>query len=210
MSLGILRAFFFALLLLTARAWAGSEPAHFKGALTSDTPVRLLNAAAYFDEDGALAEPELEIAKMTKQQLEAELERLQKSQPAIGGPVAMVSVGGGLLIISFVILYVDFLLWIISGFGGAGFAGVGIVLVLVAAAFAITGGILLAVGVVNLIARMGERREISQRIDDINARLEKMHPDSNEYEPVVPPPPPLPPPGVHLFPVQPTLVVARF
>lgn len=206
--------FFFALsaaLMISGPAFARSEPAHFKGALLNgDTPVRLTNAAVYFQEGGPVETP---IEQLTREQLQAEYQRLEAERPGLGGAIALTAVGGGLLVIGFVVLVYDALFYLYIGGGSSVITLAAYVFLVFSAAMIITGGVLLTVGLVKLFQRISERRAYSQRIDDINARLESL--DRTGAPPAPPPPnlppPPPPPPGAQLFfDVQPTAVLATF
>ena len=203
---------------LTAGLMAHLEPAHFAGALRFDEPVRLQQAAAYFEESGGLGLAaqdlsELPVEQLSREQLQAEYTRLEKARPSLGSPIALTAIGGGLLIAALVVLYIDAVLYFVSGFGTAAFQLAGYILLIFAAALAVTGGVLLAVGLVKLFQRLGQRRAVQQREDDINSRLESLDgaaPPAAVPPPGNAPPPPPPPPGAGFFDVRPTYVLASF
>lgn len=199
-----------AALLLSAPATASTHAAHFEGALLkSETPLRLQRAAVYFQEGGpgAFGVP---VEQMTREQLQIEYQRLDVEKPGLGGPIALLAVGGGLLFVCLPFLYLA-----VVAFAEGGATSVillGYIFLVFGAALAITGGVLLTVGLVKLFQRIGERRAYAQRMEDINARLESL--DRTGAPPPPPPPssmPPPPPPGAELFhDVEPGLVLATF
>ncbi|MBL8955685.1 MAG: hypothetical protein JNK82_33230 [Myxococcaceae bacterium] len=186
---------------LSAPAFAHITPQHFRGALLGSTGV-------YFQADGPGLETPVE--QLTREQLQNEYQRLDREKPGIGGPIALLSVGGGLLIFSFAFFAVAVAGYLYSGASSV-IAVTAYVLLAFSAALGITGAVLLTVGLVKLFTRIGQRRAYSQRMDDINARL-----DSLDRSGAPPPPPPdaaplpPPPPGAGFFDVKPSLVVATF
>ncbi len=208
---GPLNRFFFLFLVvgLSAPAFARALPEHFRGVLSSDTPVRLQRAAVYFQEDGP-GFAEVPVEQLSREQLQIEYQRLDREKPGIGGPIALTSVGGGLLFFGVV-----FFAYAVAGYLFVGamteLVIVAYVLLAFSAALGITGAVLLTVGLVKLFTRIGQRRAYSQRMDDINARLESL--DRSGAPPPPPPdvmPPPPPPPGAGFFDVRPQLVLATF
>jgi len=200
-----------AVLFVSAPALARVVPEHFAGALTSDTPVRLQRAAVYFQEGGP-GFADVPVEQLSREQLQLEYQRLDREKPSIGGPIALTAVGGGLLFFGII-----FFIYAVAGYLYAGFASelvvVAYVLLAFSAALSITGAVLLTVGLVKMFTRIGQRRAYSQRMDDINARLESL--DRSGSPPPPPPPadslpPPPPPPGAGFFDVKPNLVLATF
>ena len=210
-------------LMVSSTAVAGTQAAHFRGALLdADTPVRLQKASVYFQADAPPPPPppeateapppgsaETPVEQMTREQLQAEYQRLEREQPSLGGPIALTAVGGALCILSLPFLYSA-----LVAFGASSTAVVtaGFVFLAFAAALGITGAVLLPIGLVRMFRAIGERRTASQRMDDINARLESL--DQTGAPPPPPPPtdipPPPPPPGAGFFDVKPQYVVATF
>ena len=198
-----------AALLLSAPAIASTHAEHFQGALlSSETPLRLQHAAVYFQEGGPSAF-NVPVEQMTREQLQIEYQRLDVEKPGLGGPIALLAVGGGLLFVCIPFLYLAVLAF---AEGGTSVLLLGYIFLVFGAALAITGGVLLTVGLVKLFQRIGERRAYAQRMEDINARLESL--DRTGAPPPPPPPssmPPPPPPGAELFhDVEPGLVLATF
>ena len=191
-------------LMASGSALAHTEPAHFHGALLSD--------AAFYSQEGEAGIPETPVEQMTRAQLQNEYQRLEGERPSIGGPIALTSVGGGLLLVGLGVGVEGILAFLYFGDSTAAYAAVGYMLLGLSAVMMITGAVLLTVGLVKLFTRIGARRAYTQRMDDINARLESYDRDDAPLAPPPPdelPPPPLPP-GAWLFDVQPSHVVATF
>ena len=195
--------------MLATPAFAGTEAAHFRGALLqADTPLRLQRAAVYFQEGPPGAE--LPVEQMTREQLQLEYTRLDHEKPGLGGSIAITAVGGALLVASIPFLYIA-VFGLLNGVS-SGYILAAYIFLVFGAALAITGGVLLAVGLVKLFQRIGERRAYTQRMEDINARLESLDRTGSPPPPPLPPtelPPPTPP-GAGFIDVRPDLVLATF
>lgn len=137
-------------------------------------------------------------AGWTRGQLQMEYDRLEGTKPGIGGAIAMLAVGGGLVIIGTVT--------ILSGFSI--YYGYLIGYLIVGSIFLVPGIILAIIGAVMLPGRLSERRSISDRQDAIKARIDYAPPDG---QPGYGPPPP-PPPGAqqNLLDVQPSYALLEF
>jgi hypothetical protein len=185
---------------VSATSFAGVEAGHFRGALMDDVPVRLQNAAVYFEADGS----ETPVEQLTREQLEREAVRLDHSMPTIGGPIVVTAIGGVLLFSGLLIAGAAFSAGndlndtarlIIGGFGGV---------------LLIAGAIMVTVGLIKLFVNLGGRRTAQQRLDEIKARLDAYDRSAPPVAPPPPtdlPPPPPPPPGAQLFLMEP---LARF
>src|SRR3954454_10742262 len=88
-------------LMFAAPAWAHTEPKHFRGALLED-------AVFYAQDNGPGGPGDRPVEQMTREELQAEYQRLDQERPSIGGPIALTAVGGGLLIIGLGVLLEDF------------------------------------------------------------------------------------------------------
>ncbi len=189
---------------LCAALLTAAPASHFEGALLSEVPRFTVHLA-----EGAPTGMETPVEQLTREQLQAEYTRLAQEKPGIGAPIALTSVGGGLLILSLPLLYVA-LIGILSG-GNSTLVLGGYIFLVFGSAIAVTGGVLLAVGLVKLFQRIGERRAYTQRMEDINARLESL--DRTGSPPPPPPPaelPPPTPPGAGFIDVRPDIVLATF
>jgi hypothetical protein len=186
---------------LCAALLAAAPASHFEGALLSDVPRFTARLA-----EGQLTGTETPVEQLTREQLQAEYTRLAQEKPGLGAPIALTSVGGGLLILSAPLLWVA-LIGIIGG-GNSSIVLGGYILLIFGSAIAVTGGVLLAVGLVKLFQRIGERRAYTQRMEDINARLESLDRTGAPPPPAELPPPT--PPGAGFIDVRPDLVVATF
>lgn len=145
------------------------------------------------DDDDA---PRPTLDSMTREQLSAELRRLEESRPGLGGPIALLSVGVVLVVPGAIFGFLGFAL-IAAEVGmkaGAGTA-VGYLLLAGGGVFVLVGVILAVVGLIKLITRIGARRAHGNEIDAVHQRLEAI---DNPPQPVVddpaPAPAPLPPP----------------
>ena len=110
---------------------------------------------------------DLAIEKMSRGELQAEYARLEEQRPGIAGPITMMSVGGGLL------GYGVFLLLATPGPGGLGSSftdrnPIGYLFV----GMMMLGVALLTPGIWLAWTRRAERAECSERMDEINERLQ--------------------------------------
>lgn len=156
----------------------------------------LLSAPALAHRSLLLTAEDAPVEPMTRGQLELEVQRLEATKPSLGAPIALTAVGGGLLLGGGGVALGGLADLIILGTRGT-YALVGYIFLGFGAALAVTGGVLLAVGLVKLFHRLGERGVISQRIDEVNARLEALERQS-------------PPPDAGFFRLQPDVVLATF
>ena len=146
---------------------------------------------------------------MARESLLLERNRIEDSRPGIGVPIALIAVGGGLMFAGFITAYVGLIALytssnvagVILGIGGAIFAG---------------GSVMLVIGIIRLVATIRERRIYSDRLDEINRRLEQLDqgPNMNPYIPAPPPPPlgmpPPPPPAAQGNVPDASMLIASF
>ncbi|MBS1151946.1 MAG: hypothetical protein H6Q89_3644 [Myxococcaceae bacterium] len=143
------------------------------------------------DEDA----PRPTLDSMTREQLAVELRRLDDTRPGLGGPIAMLSVGVVLAVpgVALGILGLSLVAVEAGMKAGAGTA-VGYLVMAGGGVFVLVGTILLIVGVVKLIKRIGARREHTEEVNQIQQRL-----DTLDQQPApLPGPPPVPPPAPEL------------
>lgn len=167
------------------------DPSHFAGALS--------------DEEGPATTP---VEQMTREQLEAELNRLDKYRTEFIGPVVMTGSGGVVAIIGAVFLVLGvFYVALAGGLGGsAGLAIAGYVLMAIGGAFFIAGGIVLSIGLAKLFPALSRRRDAMERRQELQRQLDLT-------EPLRPQPelPNRPPADTHWLGVpRPPLVLAEF
>ncbi len=122
----------------------------------------------------------------TRAQLQAEARRLEDERPGLGGPIAMMAVGGAIGVIDLVVVFLGgvFALLTRGGFDPGFTIGVSIV-GLVAAGLLIAGGILLR-------GLSYDRNRLGQQLDRVNQAIERLS------APVEPPrdiPPAMQPPS---------------
>jgi hypothetical protein len=193
-------------LIVSGSAFAGTEPGHFRGALVSGEAPQLRRVS--------LEDNQMPVEQMSHRQLQLEYQRLDNERPSLGGAIAMTAVGGGLLLFGGAFLLDALGTFLYFGGSTVIYAAAAYILLVFGAALAITGVILLPIGLVKLFGRVAERRVYSQRMDDISARMETLDrsggPDMPPPPPTDLPPAPPPPPGAWQFGASPTQVVATF
>lgn len=163
------------------------------GLLAERTPAAGLLMGA------AVQVADADLATMSLTELTAEKVRLQESMPGPGVGIALTAIGGGALLTGLLIISAAFTVEVVL---------IGLVVAVAAVPLLIIGPILIGAG-----AR--ERRQQTNRIRAIDARVSQMNRDSQIPAPAgndeVPPPPPMPPPGVDLGPAAtPSLLLATF
>ena len=127
-------------------------------------------------------ESEVQLGRMTREDLLIELNRLEK--PSLVVPLVLLGVGGGLGIAGAIMIAV----------GEAYVVGLGVLLVVGAVVLVIVGGIMLAV-------RFARRATYNEQVDAVQRRLDALEktPGGKQEELPPPPPPPPPPPGAGFF-----------
>lgn len=135
------------------------------------------------------------IDAMTREQLTAELRRLDETKPSLVGPIVLTAVGLGLGVGG----YVGISILAASLFASGSAGGIGVVLlyvgfILVGVA-CIVGIVLAIVGTVKLITRIIGKVKHGREVSEVQSRLDTM----GSQPQLVPPPPeeaplPLPPP----------------
>jgi hypothetical protein len=146
---------------------------------------------------------------MTREQLAAEMRRLDETRPSLVGPIVLTAVGVGLLTGGYVLLNVFY-----GGLTGLSVTGNSTAVLLTYLGFlavglvTIAGVVLAIIGSVKLITRIvakirhgREVSEVQSRIDEVDRSPPSLAPPPPIPEPLplapvpdVPPPPPLPPP----------------
>jgi hypothetical protein len=194
-----------ALSLGSTRVFAEIESRGFRGTLLETrTEARLQKVAAYLAPDDATGPHLIPVERMSRTELNAELERLERERPGLGGPIALMAIGGAL---TFPAVYL--LVGAISGAGGWANVILGLAGVILSAA-AVT---MVVIGIVLLVKRIPPRNQMAQRMDDLKARLDTLNksdaPSPPSYDELPPPPPP-PPPAAGILHVDPQWVVATF
>jgi hypothetical protein len=174
--------------------------------------LQLTPHGVHLIEDAPVARPPLVLEQMSRQQLRTEYHRLEDERPGVGLPIALVASGGVLIFGGGITMLYSLILSIALHIPAAVF--------IVAGVIAVAGGGLLALGIVNLLRTIGERRQYGEQMDDIQQQIDRLDgkavpPPDNGDAPVPPPPPmfdpqPPPPPGALLGGPHPSLVLARF
>ena len=154
----------------------------------SDARLRLQFVA----DDG----PRPSLDTMTREQLAAELRRLDDTKPSIGGPIVLLSIGAGLSIPGAYFL--------ISGLSTAAFnsgtftQAAGYILAGFGGVLLTAGLILVIVGAILLPMRLSKRTAHAEETEQIRRKMDTMDqgapPPPPGPEEMVPPPPPPPPP----------------
>jgi hypothetical protein len=133
-----------------------------------------------------MAPPQTDLPDYTgwsKAQLQQEYDRLKEMRPGIGLPIALMSSGGGVLVLSLYILFIGVLssggvnngsLPFVVLFGVAGTGG---------AAMLVIGGILLS-------RALPERKPYGRQMDEVDRLIKEQGDDSEDQRIYVPPPPP--------------------
>ncbi len=139
---------------------------------------------------------------MSREQLKEEWRALDESRPSLGGPIGMLAGGGAMAFASIYFLLYGVASLYVQSVGVASATTVGVVLLGVGAALLIGGVILAVIGGVRLGAVLRERRQIGERMDELQRQIDQV--DRGD----APPPPPAPT-NVYL-PVPARLLIARF
>jgi hypothetical protein len=133
------------------------------------------------------------IDAMTREQLAAELRRLDDTRPGLGGPIALMVVGVALAVPGAGIV----LAGVSAGLGFSGSYGSAVALVFAGfgVALLVVGVILAIVGSIKLVGRISARRAHSADVDEVRKRIDTL----DQAPPTAPPPPgpelmPPPPP----------------
>lgn len=133
-----------------------------------------------------------DLEAMTRDEVQAEITRLESSRPGLVGPIVLLSVGGGLTILSILFFAVE-----------ATIAGA--VFIVPGAALGIVGGILLGVRLAGRGTYVAQLRAAQRRLDALEPQ-----PPPPPPPPDAPPPPPPPPPQADFLTPTPMLLVATF
>jgi hypothetical protein len=131
----------------------------------------MLAAALSASDDAPRIDLDRPLTSMSRAQLQREYARVEEARPGVGGPVAMMSIGGGLMLVSAYFFFIT----ATSSFGGlssvfsnGNVAGYLFVAVMMA------GAALLVPGIWMLGSRREERAQLGDRLDQINARMEEL------------------------------------
>ncbi|MBS1149282.1 MAG: hypothetical protein H6Q89_980 [Myxococcaceae bacterium] len=155
------------------------------------------------------AQPPPTFDQMSREQLRAELRRLDETRPSLGGPIAMLSVALALIIPGIPMTAIGVTGLVASARGAVVgwtlasgiLTGVGFVIV--------TAGIILAiVGGVTLGVRLKARSESGRAADEVRRRLEAL--DPGQPLPVPPAEAPAPPPQANFVVPGPSQTVLTF
>lgn len=158
----------------------------------SDARIRLVS-------DDEETRPSLDT--MTREQLVAELRRLDETRPSLVGPIVLLSVGVALAVPGYIVLNM-----LMGGLLGSAasittngsavavmylaFVGVGVL--------CIVGIVLVIIGVVKLIKRIIAKGAHNREVDELQNRIDNFQPQQLDQPPPPPPalfPPPPPPPA---------------
>lgn len=151
------------------------------------------------------------IDAMTRDQLAAELRRLDETKPSIVGPIVMLAIGAPLVIGGSLIVIEG--LGNIAAVSGTTFSAtfgayfVGYFLIIAGAAFITVGAILAIIGGIKLAMRLGSKRAHTEETDEIRKRIDTMDQAAPPPQPppppeLMPPPPPPPPQANFVVPGQ--------
>jgi hypothetical protein len=159
-------------LLASSTTWAFAASEHVEGTLTAGAARRI----------SVDVSPELGVTELTREQLRAAYFEADAKRPPLGAPIALTATGGWLLLEAVgCLIYGGLLeLWItVPPLPGTGFASgtvvtAGYALLAVGVALAVAGGVMLPVGLVRLLSVIDARRPYSQRMDEIDARLDDL------------------------------------
>lgn len=142
------------------------------------------------------------LGQLSRDQLLPERRRLEDEMPGLGGPIAITCVGGGVLLVGSLYLFLG--LGQSAGFSSGGFVTLGVI--------GMVGGVIGCVaGIIWLLARMADREPLQEQLKEIDQRLNQIYNRGPAPAEDYPPPPPPPPPPAVLGPTPPPmLMVARF
>jgi hypothetical protein len=135
--------------------------------------------------------------RMNKTELEDELAYLKTQRSTLVGPIILLSGGVALTLLSIVFFALES--------GGGLLVAYGVVALIAGVGLAATGGIILAV-------RLIRRGVMDAQIQDLRNRIDRADPANapNAPDAPPPPPPPPPPPGANFVTPGPGLLVAVF
>ena len=130
------------------------------------------------------------IDAMTREQLAAELRRLEDTRPSLVGPIVLLSVGAVLAIPGAALIAIG-----VGNLGGTSFVEVlmiagGAMLTITGVVLVLVGGIMLAVRLVRRGGHAADVDEVRMRIDVLDQTLPTPAAPATELVPPPPPPPP--------------------